>query len=185
MSKLKYIMLLSIALFFIACGTDNDVNHDNRFDLWEYMTSSKSYDVEYDIYENNRKTDYYRETHRQYGDEYERQSESGTTKLYLHSRNIIMNEPTGTVDIDRFVYLGDKDIFHSPKLQLCTFEKFYDDYRTKNSTFYNVVQIACTTKSGVYQEFYYGYNEGIVSLYEKDGNYEKEYVKVSEKEIYN
>jgi len=38
--------------------------------------------------------------------------------------------------------------------------------------------------SGVYQEFYYGYNEGIVSLYEKDAAFEKEYVKVSERAIF-
>ena len=177
------IILSATLFFFSACGTEEHIDTTRVFDLWDYMTSSSNYEVGYDIYENNILTAPYSETHRQFGDHYERQSATGTTTLFLGSSRILMSEPTGNIDVIRYVYLGDRGVFQSPSIQLCSFERFFDTYSTKGSTFYNVVQIACTTNSGVYQEFYYGYNEGIVSIYEKDGAFEKEYVKVSENPI--
>jgi len=184
MKIFKHLILTSALFIFSACGTETQVDQDKVFDLWEYMTSSSNYEVKYAVYENNIKVDTYIETHRQFGDEYERESDSGKTTLYLSPQNILMNEPTGNVDILRYVNLGDRNIFQSSLIQECSFEKFYDNYHVQDLVYYNVVQIVCRTNSGLYQEFYYGYNEGIVSFYEKNQNYEKEYFKVSEREIY-
>ncbi|CAA6824891.1 MAG: Unknown protein [uncultured Sulfurovum sp.] len=49
--------------------------------------------------------------------------------------------------------------------------------------FNNVLQISCTLKSGSYQELYYGYNEGIVAIYEENAGLKTEYIKVAEHEI--
>lgn len=177
--------ILSFSLFFLsACGTEAGIDPNRGFDMWDYMTSASSYEVEYDVYENNLKTDFYIETHRQFGTQYERQSSFGLTTLLLNSSQILMNEPNGSTNIIRFLQLGDKGIFQSPSIQLCSLERFYDTYQNKNSIFHNVIQVACTLKSGTYQEFYYGYNEGIVSIYENNNGLITEYVKVSEKAIF-
>jgi len=183
MKILNSIILSLTLLFFSACGTEEHIDTTRVFDLWDYMTSSSNYEVGYDIYENDVNTGSYLETHRQLNLEktvYERQSAFGTTTLYLSSSQILMSEPTGNINILRYIYLGDRGVFQSPDIQLCSFDRFYDNYLS----FHNVIQIVCTSRSGVYQEFYYGYNEGIVSFYEKDGAFEKEYVKVSERAIF-
>ena len=184
MKKFKYTLLTAILLFFTACGTQTEIEQNNTFDLWEYMTSSSNYEVKYDIYENHIRVDSYIERHRIFGDEYERASDSGKTTLYLSQQNILMSEPTGNINIVRYVNLGDRNIFQSPLIQECSFERFYNTYHIKNLSYYNVIQIVCRTNSGSYQEFYYGYNEGIVSFYEKNQNTEREYIKVDEKAIF-
>jgi len=184
MKVLKTLTLSILLFFFSACGTETHIDPTRVFDLWDYMTSSSNYEVEYDVYENGSRTSTYVETHRQFGDLYERESATGTTRLFLSSSRILMNEPTGNIDIIRYVYLGDRGVFQSPSIQTCNFEKFYDSYRTNGSFFYNVIQIVCTTNSGVYQEFYYGYNEGFVAMYKRDGGFETEYVKISERAIF-
>jgi len=185
MKTFKHLLLTSTLLIFTACGTQTQVDQDKVFDLWEYMTSSSNYEVKYDVYENNIKVDSYIELHHQFGDEYERVSDSGKSTLYLNPQSILMHEISGDIDIQRYVNLGDRDIFQSPLLKECRFKKFYENYHTKNLNYYNVLQITCTTNSNLYQEFYYGYNEGIVSYYEKNNLIEKEYVKVSEERIFN
>ena len=184
MQNFKKILLIPIMAFFTACGTSEHIDSNRGFDMWEYMTSSLNYEVEYAIYENNAFTDYYTETQRNLGDQYVRESNTGVTRLLLSSRQILMQEPSENVEIERYVYLGDSGVFRSPSFRLCTVENFHNNYQTQGQIFYNVLEIACTSNSGFYQEFYYGYNEGIVSIYQKDGQFEKEYVKVSERRIF-
>ncbi len=181
----KTIITLSLTLF-TACGTSessNPISQDSRFDMWDYMTSARSYEVEYAIYENDVKTDFYLETHKQFGSKFERESNSGLTTLSLRSNSILMNELDESISIDRFLYLGDKNIFHSPSIQNCSLSNFYKNYQNKNSIFHNVLQVTCRLNSGTYQEFYYGYDEGIVAIYEENSNLKTEYVKVAEREI--
>jgi hypothetical protein len=57
MNKLKKIILSITLVFFTTCGTENNINPDFRFDMWDYMTSAKNYEVEYDVYKNALKTE--------------------------------------------------------------------------------------------------------------------------------
>jgi len=184
MQILKSLILSVCFLFLSACGSgETQIDSRRVFDLWSYMTSSSNYEVTYDVYENGINTGSYLETHRQFGDQYREQSASGTTNLFLTSNTILMSEPTGNIDIIRYVYLGDRGVFQSSSIQLCSFERFYDSFTIKNSIFYNVIQITCTNIDGSYQEFYYGYDEGFVAMYKKVGTLEIENVKVSERVI--
>jgi len=187
MKKLKLFVLSITLLFFTACGTEREINTDSKkvFDMWRYMTSTFDYKIEYDVYENGQKVDYYIENNMLYdnGDTYERRSETGRTTLYLNSRIIVMKEPTRDVEIERYVHVGDVNVFKASSIDICSIKHFYSEYRIKNSLFENVLMVDCLTKSGVIQEFYYGFNEGIVAIYEKDGKNIKEYVKVDEKRI--
>jgi hypothetical protein len=183
MKKFKQFTLMLILVFFTACGTDTQVNTARPFDLWNYMTSSGNYKVEYAIYENNQFIDYYREEHFQYGEEYIRDSANGETKILLNSNRMLMIEPNNQISIIRYVNLGDSGIFQAPTIRLCSFERFYEIYRTKGQTFDNVIQISCTYNSGLYQELYYGFNEGIVSIYEEDNGLTTEYIKTNEQRI--
>lgn len=182
----KTILTLSLILF-TACGTDESqerINPELGFDMWDYMTSTRSYEVEYDVYENGVKTDFYVETHKQFGEKYERESEGGLTTLRLRSNTILMDELNSSTTIRRFVHLEDDDVFQSNAIKDCVLDRFYETYKNQNSIFHNVLQITCDFRSGIYQEIYYGYNEGIVAIYEKEATLRTEYVKVGEKEIY-
>ena len=183
MKKLKQLTLTLTLIFFTACGTDAQVNTERPFDLWNYMTPASNYEVEYAIYENNQFVDYYIEEHFQYGDEYVRSSVNGETKILLNSNRLLMVEPTNQISIIRYVHLGDSGIFQAPNIRLCSFERFYELYRTKGQSFDNVIQVSCTYNSGVYQELYYGFNEGIVSIYEEDNGLRTEYIKTNEQRI--
>ncbi|MBU1669332.1 hypothetical protein KKC13_13080 [bacterium] len=186
MKKLKLLFLSLLLVFFSACGTgtSSEIDPDRGFDMWEYMTSTLNYEVEYAIYENNVETDYYVETHKMYTDEYVRESSSGVTTLLLNGNRILMREPSEDVTIERYVYLGDRGVFQSASIQLCSVEHFYETYTNKGMTFHNVLMIGCTSRSGVNQEFYYGYNEGIVYIYKNDGVNEIEWLKVAEEPIF-
>ncbi len=180
----KKLLFIFIFLFTACGGQENRIDSSRGFDMWEYMTSASSYDVEYDIYENGLKVDYYRETHKQYGSEYERISNGGTTTLFLNADRILMDDPNGRTSIIRFLHLGDSGIFQSSSIELCSLERFYENYHNKGHDFYNVLQVVCTSKNGIYQEFYYAYNEGIVRIYEEDHGNTTEYAKISEREIF-
>lgn len=183
MSKLKKIILSLVLLFFTACGTETNINPSLGFDMWDYMTSTRNYEVEYDFYENGLKTDFYVETHRQFGTQYERESLNGLTTLLLGSSTLLMQEENNSTTVIRFLGLGDSGIFQSSSIQLCKLNRFYETYQNKGLRSYNVVQVNCTYINGVYQEFYYGYNEGIVHIYEDNNGYITEYSKVAERQI--
>lgn len=186
MNRLKKITLTLSILFFTACGTEADnINPELGFDMWDYMTSSRNYEVKYDIYEDNEKADFYIETHQMLGETYERKSDNGLTRIILSSNKLLKSDPNGeNTTITRFTHLGDENIFQSAKIQHCTLERFYNEYQNRGIQFYNVVQVNCRYKSGFYQEFYYGYNEGIVHIYEDDNGAITEYLKVEEQEIF-
>ena len=184
MNKLKKISLSLSLMFFTACGTETSINPSLGFDMWDYMTSARNYEVGYDIYENGLKTDYYDEIHRQLGEEYRRESAGGLTQILLGANTLLMNEPNSSTTIIRFLHLGDSGVFQSNNIQNCVLDKFYDTYQNKGLLHYNVIQVNCNFRSGVYQEFYYGYNEGIVNIYEDNNGFITEYVKVSEREIF-
>jgi hypothetical protein len=184
MNTLKKTSLLFSLIFFTACGTETNIDTNKPFDMWDYMTSAANYEVEYDVYENNQKVDYYTETHRQFGNQYERESNSGLTSLFLSAGSILMKEPDKSTEIIRYLYLGDKNIFQSPTIEQCNLERFYDNYQNKGAIFHNVLQVTCRSISGIYQEFYYGYNEGIVTIYEENNGLKTEYIKRYEKAIF-
>jgi len=177
-------ILTTFVLFFTSCGTQTQIDPNSGFDMWEYMTSASNYEVTYVVYENDTQIDTYVETQKQYGSEFDRISNSATTTLYLSSNSILMQEPNNTIDIVRYLQLGDRNIFQSSTLELCTLDRFYNEYQNRGHQFYNVLQVKCTTSSGVYQEIFYGYNEGIVAIYEELNGVTTEYVKISEKAIF-
>jgi len=187
MKKLKLLFLLLPLVLFSACGTETSslIDPNRGFDMWEYMTSTLNYKVEYDIYVNDTKRDYYSETHKVETNKYVRESSNGVTTLLLNGNKILMQEPLeDDVTIARYVSLGDKGVFESSSINLCTVERFYNTYTNKEQTFHNVLMIGCTTKSGSNQEFYYGYNEGIVSVSEDDGTDKTVKIKVKEESLF-
>ena len=184
MRRLKKIFLLSAVMFLSACGTGTTEEIiDDRFDMWEYMTATVNYEVEYAIYENGNQVDYYYETHKMFDNLYERESSTGLTTLYLHKRDILMKEPSRDVFIERYVQPGDNDVFRSDSTKNCKLENFYKVFKNRGMSYKNVLMVACLSDSGVEQEFYYGYNEGIVNIYENDHGFKREWVKISEKSI--
>jgi len=192
MIKIKQLLLTTV-LFFTACGTEEhirEIDETRNFDLWQYMTSTLNHEVEYSMYENDKKINYLIETHRvtKNGYGYERIGNSRETILSLKSNSIVMeekgnleNEISSLIDIQRYVHLGDNKVFKSDSIKNCQIKNFYSTYLNKNIKFYNVLMIDCYSKSGIHQEFYYGYNEGIVAIYEENGLGTKEYIKVDEK----
>jgi len=188
MKKLKPLLFSSLLILFTACGTEearSQINTEKGFDMWEYMTSTLDYEVYYNVYVNNQKVDEYSETHRVFdkGNTYERRSVTNRTTLYLNGRSISMKEPSRDVEIERYVHLNDKNVFRANSIKMCIIERFYPIYDIKSWTFENVLMVGCISQSGVTQEFYYGLNEGIVAIYEKDGDSSKEYVKINEKRL--
>ena len=186
MKILKYLLLSLILVLLTACGVESQVDQSKVFDMWDYMTSSSNYEVEYDIYQNGILTGRDLEIHKQFGNQYEISNANNvvTSSLFLGNNQLLLQEGTDDSNIIKHVYLGDRGVFQSPFIELCTFERFYDRYRIKNSTFYNVIQISCNYRSGIYKEFYYGYNEGLVSFYEKNGADKLESVKIAERAIF-
>lgn len=184
MKSLKKIFLLSVMIIFSACGTGTTEEIVNdRFDMWEYMTSTVNYEVEYAVYENGDRTDYYYETHKMFNNVYERESSTGLTTLYLNKRDILMKEPSRDVIIERYIELGENHVFRSDSTKDCKLEHFYKVFENKGISYNNVLMVTCTSNSGVEQEFYYGYNEGIVTIYENKHGFTREWVKISEKSI--
>ena len=189
MKKLKLLLMSIILLFVVGCGitdTSNEIDADRGFDMWEYLTSPLNYEVEYAVYEDGVETDYYIETNRVFdnGDTYERKSDTGRTTLYLNNSYILMKEPTRDVEVSRYVHLGESHIFRSSDITNCIVERFYPIYKVYGSTFNNVLMVDCLSNSGVKQELYYGYSEGIVAIYQNNNSVITEYIKVNEKRIF-
>ena len=182
MRLLKYFILILLISIFSACGTTSTINPREEFDLWDYMTSYHNYDVEYQFYHNSHPNKRVVERHIYNNNIYTRFHNDGTTtQLINNSGHILKIEPNGLqTDIIRYVYLGDISIFHSPAIKSCSFDRFYRKYTTHGFSFFNVIEITCRSRSGVYQEFYYGYNEGLVAFYQDDRVDIEESVKVSE-----
>ena len=189
MKKIKQLLISITLLSFIGCGvteSENEIDPNLGFDMWEYMTASLDYEVEYALYEDGKEVDYYVETNRMFdnGKTYERRSETGRTTHYLNSNYILMKEPTRDVEISRYVKLGENHIFRASDIDNCKAERFYATYKIYNVVFDNVLMIDCLSQSGVKQELYYGFNEGIVAIYQSNKEHVTEYVKVKEKRLF-
>ena len=189
MKKYKLLFISTLLLSVMGCGTtdtSSKIDPKRGFNMWEYMTSPLNYEVEYTVYENRLETDYYIEINRVFdnGDTYERKSNTDRTTLYLNNSYILMKEPTRDVEVSRFVHLGDRHVFRSSDITNCTVKQFYPTYKVYNSVFDNVLMIDCLSKRGIKQEFYYGYSEGIVAIYQDNNSVITEYIKVKEKRIF-
>ena len=185
MKLLKYFMFTLSIFLFSACGTTPTIDPRAEFDLWDYLTSNRNYDVVYQRYHNEAPDGTISERDIYNGNQYLRNHNDGTTtQILTNDRTIMMIDPDGVeTNIIRYVYLGDKRVFQSPFIQLCSFERFYESYQTHGSQFYNVIQISCSSRSGVYQEFYYGYDEGLVAFYQDNGGIIDESIKIEDRAI--
>ena len=185
MRKFKLLFLSSLLLFFSACGTTTErrIDPSRGFDMWDYMSATFDYRVEYDIYENGVNVNTYVENHRMHNDSYERESSDGVTTLYPSRNTILMEEPLQDVTIQRFTSLGERGVFHAPSIQMCSLTRFYDRYKRKGMVFYNVIMVSCMMKNGDNQEYYYGLDEGLVVIYKDDSFNKKEWIKVNETRI--
>lgn len=187
MKNLKRNLITLSLLFFTACGTEQSeppIKPALGFDMWDYMTSSRNYEVTYDHYEDNQTADVYVEMHRQLGGkEYRKESSNNLSTLTLYSNRIEMEEPNDKITVVRFVHLDDTHVFKSSTLEDCTLKAFHETYKRRNLTFHNVLQVNCLSKEGAKQEFYYGYNEGVVALYKEENGVTTEYVKIGEKSL--
>jgi len=191
MKKINLGMAITLLLLIQGCGVsdtaiENEIDKSRGFDLWDYMTSPLNYEVEYDFYENGKKTDYYIEENRLFneGTTFERKSISGSTTYYLNSRYILMKEPTREVEIHRYIKLGDNNVFIASNIENCRAEEFYPKYKIYNLTFNNVLMLSCLGKTGVKEKLYYGYSEGIITRYQEEKGDTREYVKVKEAQIF-
>ena len=171
-------------MLFSACGTGTTTEvPDDRFDMWEYMTATVDYEVEYDFYEDDKKMDYYVEKHRMFKDLYKREGSKGVITLALHKRDILMKEESRDITVERYVHLEESGVFTSNSIKDCQLKAFYKVFKNREQSYDNVVMVSCISNSGVEQEFFYGYNEGVVSMFENDHGVTKEWVKVKEKRI--
>ena len=191
MRKITLFMVIVISILFTACGgTDDDFLNDDLdssakiYDMWNYMTPNKSYDIEYDKYEDGRKTDYFFEVTKVFNDGVvERISGDNRTTLTLNENSIKVEEPDGNVvQVQRYVKIGDTNVFQSSNIKSCIADNFLRSITIHGSEFFNVIKVTCRTDSSS-SELYYAYDEGIVSVYRDDGRVKTEIVKVGEKRL--
>jgi hypothetical protein len=185
----RKLLILSIILFIIGCGTSEkteEIDKTRVFDMWRYMTSPLDYKVEYDIYQDGIKVDYYSETHRllDRGVTYEKVNQDGTVTLYLKNRYILIKESNKESEVNRYVKIGDSNISFSKDINNCRVENYYSQYTLYHATFKSVLTIECLKKSGIKEKLYYGYSEGIVAIIAEENKHFKEYVKVNEERIF-
>jgi hypothetical protein len=180
---MKVLKLLSIIILFIGCGGTG--YEKNPLDMWLYMTPDRSIDVNYIAYENGKETDFFTETVKVFSSgTVERVSGEDKTTLIPYSDKILEEEPNGDrVEIKRLVYVGDKNVFQSPSIRLCTIDDFFENFRTKDMEFYNVIKVHCISNSGVISDIYYGYDEGIVYLYRNENGSISEVLKIRDTQL--
>ncbi|HHB93972.1 MAG TPA: hypothetical protein ENK88_02325 [Campylobacterales bacterium] len=183
MKKFK-ILLFIITLWFIGGCGNSYVHEENVYDMWEYMTPQYSYDYEYNIYENGKQTDYFYETIKVFSSsEVQRESGDEQTTLTRYDNSIRVEQPNGeVVQVQRFVKIGDTDIFQSSTIHSCKADDYFRSIIIKGVEFYRVIKVACQTDSGS-SDIYYGYNEGIVSIYRNENSTITEIVKVDERQL--
>ena len=186
MKKIKILLFMIIILFIGGCGNsyvNEDVNN-KKYDMWDYMTPEYSFDVEYALYENGKQTDYFYETTKVFSPtKVQRQNGDEITTLTRYDDVIRVEQPNGeVVEVKRFIKIGDNNIFKSPTIHSCKADNYFRSLIIKGVEFYNVIKIACQTDSGS-SDIYYGYDEGIVSIYRKENGTITEIVKVDERQL--
>jgi hypothetical protein len=182
MQKLSLLILISVGLFLGACGTT--ISEDKTYDMWEYMTPSYSIDVEYNEYKNGQKVDYFYETTKVFSDFVERVSGDDRTKLTPSQNFIRVEEPNeAVVVVQRYIKVGDSDIFDSSANQKCKAEDFFHSIRIRGYEFFNVIKVSCINSDSSTTDLYYGYDEGIVTIDRNKNGTRTEIVKVDERRL--
>lgn len=182
---MKRVCFISLVMVFIVgCGTEQETI-ETSYDMWQYMTPSIDYEVEYDVYENGKRTDYMIETIKIIRDGVVQQenSQEGIRVLRRESQNIVVSESgNDTALIQRYVQAGDQNVINSPTLGSCRVEAYHRSITLRTYEFYNVVQINCLYAANV-THYYYAFDEGLVGFYMHDGTGEEELVKVDERKL--
>jgi hypothetical protein len=184
MNRLALLLLITIGLIFGACGTNTkEDRYSKTYDMWRYMIPPSDTEVEYDIYKNHQKVDYFFEITKILPSKaVERTSGDEFTLLTPYSNQIhIDKRGKSRVEVQRFLKIGDTNIFQSPNLS-CRADDYLYELKIKNSTFYQIIKVICQQKN-IYSEIYYADNEGIVYLYEDNEGYITEKVKIREREL--
>ena len=180
--------LLSLSFLFIGCGTnidDRNVDRETKiYDLWEYMVPQHNYEVEYESYKNGVKIDYFFETTRVINPSLvERESHDLYTRLIREENAIQVKESNGaTINIQRFIKIGDTHIFNGSSNYDCNVENFFHSIKLKNIEFFNTIKINCQ-KEQIRKELYYAYNEGLVFISQYDYQTKEEAVKIGERRV--
>ena len=186
MKKIKILLFVITILFIGGCGNGyvNEDDNSKEYDMWEYMTPEYSFDIEYALYENGKRTDYFYETTKVFSPtEVQRQNGDEITTLTSYDDVIRVEQPNGeVVEVDRFIKIGDNNIFKSSTIHSCRADKYFRSIVIKGVEFYRVIKVACQTDSGS-SDIYYGYNEGIVSIYRNENGNITEIVKVDERQL--
>jgi hypothetical protein len=182
MRESSLLILISVGLFFGACGTD--IPENRTYNMWEYMTPAYSIDVEYNEYKNGQKVDYFYETTKVFSDFVERVSGDDRTKLTPYENFIRVEEPNGdVVSVQRYVKIGDSDIFDSSANQKCKAEDFFHSIRIRGYEFFNTIKVSCINSDSSTTDLYYGYDEGIVAIDRNRDGTRTEIVKVDERRL--
>jgi len=186
MKELKILLFMITVLLIGGCGNTyvNDDVYSQEYDMWEYMTPQYSFDVEYAIYENGKRTDYFYETTKVFSPtEVQRQNGDEITALTRYDNGIRVEQPNGEiVEAQRFIKIGDTNIFQSSTIHSCRADDYFRSIVIKGVEFYRVIKVSCQTDSGS-SDIYYGYNEGIVSTYRNENGVITEIVKVDERQL--
>ncbi len=181
MKKIVYLIIIGI---FIGCGSGyvKDDTYNRTYDMWRYMTPDRSMDIEYNMYENGVKIDYFYETNKLFpSGVVERVSGEDRTVLTPYEDEIIVEEPNGEIiSVQRYVKIKDINIFKAPSIQSCSADDYFRTIRIRQREFNEVIKINCKDRNSSNIDIYYGRDEGIVSIYrERDGNI-SEVVKVKD-----
>ena len=182
----RRLIFLFMALLMVGCGTNSEESGSSGggeiYDLWAYMTPHKSYEMEYDLYENGEKIDYFFETVKVLSESsVKRESGERVITLNLNNNSIKMVERGGEeIDIQRYVKVGDNDVFNAPSLDGCYVKSSLESVTLKKKEFFNLLRINCNSKEER-SEFYYALDEGLVFVYKNDGRVERETVKIGER----
>ncbi|MBD3792601.1 MAG: hypothetical protein IE889_00355 [Campylobacterales bacterium] len=184
MRKNFLIPLSVLSLMLVGCGTNIDEATDEPYDMWNYMTPDVSYEVTYDVYENGNKVDYLVETTNVLDiDRVVRESGQDIISMTRYENTLqIEKSNEAPITVQRFVKVGDQDVFQSTAIDYCDVENFYRSTLIKGVEFYNVLEVYCQTDSSK-TTFYYGYNEGIVAFYREEGDKRVEQLKVEENRL--
>jgi hypothetical protein len=183
MKKLKILSILAILSLVVGCGeyARNDI-YDKTYDMWNYIVPDKSMDIEYDVYLNGKRTDYFYETNKLFpSGVVERVSGEDRTVLTPHRDEITIKEADGEiVSVQRYIKIKDINIFQSPSIKMCRADDYFISIKIRGREFYEVIKVNCINKSGSNIDIYYGRYEGIVSIYKEKNSTISEIVKVKD-----
>jgi len=185
MRKTDILLFLAIVFIFTACGNNiEEEGYSKTYDMWRYMTPRHSLDIEYATYENGQNIDYFTETTKVFpSGEVERVSQEERTLLTPYDNSVRVEESRGkVVEVQRYVKIGDTNIFRSSSIGSCSADDYFFEIRIKDINFHEVIKVTCSKENG-FSEIYYGYDEGIVAIYRKEGVDISEIVKVRDTEL--